>query len=84
MAEPNFLTSLAGKFIVLDGLDGSGKSTQLDMLFQAIDHAGGTVALVRETGGTAIGEHIRDVLLSNKGEGMDIRAEMLLYMASRA
>ncbi len=84
MAELKVFTWLAGKFIVLDGLDGSGKSTQLDMLEQSINKAGGQAIRVREPGGTTIGEHIREVLLSSKGEGMDIRAEMLLYMASRA
>ncbi len=84
MAELKVFTRLAGKFIVLDGLDGSGKSTQLDMLEQSIGKAGGRAVRVREPGGTTIGEHIREVLLSSKGEGMDIRAEMLLYMASRA
>ncbi len=84
MAELQVFTRLAGKFIVLDGLDGSGKSTQLDMLEQSIGELGGKAIRVREPGGTVIGEHIREVLLSSKGEGMDIRAEMLLYMASRA
>lgn len=84
MTEQLWLRSLAGKFIVLDGLDGSGKSTQLEFVEQALGAAGMAVCRVREPGGTAIGEHIRDILLSSKGEGMDIRTEMLLYMASRA
>jgi dTMP kinase len=75
---------LAGTLIVFDGPDGSGKSTQLEYLRQAVEAAGITVTRLREPGGTSIGEQIRDVLLARKNEDMDLRCEMLLYMASRA
>lgn len=75
---------LAGKFIVLDGPDGCGKTTQMRLLIEKLEAAGVAVKRFREPGSTPIGEQIRDLLLSSKGEGMDLRCEMLLYMASRA
>ncbi len=83
MGEFDF-TKLAGKFIVFDGADGCGKTTQMRALIEKLE--GGTVKVrrLREPGGTHIGEQIRETLLSVKNEGMDIRCEMLLYMASRA
>src|ERR1035437_2390732 len=83
-AHPDFLPRLAGKFIVFDGPDGCGKTTQLKMLIAKMEQAAVKVRRLREPGGTAIGEQIRDLLLSTKNEGMDVRCEMLLYMASRA
>jgi len=79
----DWLRALAGKFIVFEGPDGSGKTTQLKRLSAlAKEHAVG-VCEVREPGGTPIGEKIRQVLL-DKGSDMNMRCEMLLYMASRA
>ena len=75
---------LAGKFLVLDGPDGCGKTTQMRLLIDKFEKAGLTVKRLREPGGTNIGEQIRELLLSTKNEGMDLRCEMLLYMASRA
>lgn len=75
---------LAGKFIVFDGPDGCGKTTQLKSVIARLENEGLKVRRLREPGGTPIGEQIRDVLLSTKNEGMDLRCEMLLYMASRA
>jgi len=75
---------LAGKFIVFDGVDGSGKSTQLTQFEKYLSARGIAYRRYREPGGTAIGEDIRNILLTNRGNGMHIRAEMLLYMASRA
>ncbi len=77
-------SALKGKFIVFDGPDGCGKTTQMKKLHEAAENAGITVRRFREPGGTPIGEHIRELLLSDKGDGMDMRCEMLLYMASRA
>jgi dTMP kinase len=82
MSEP--LLQLAGKFIVFDGPDGCGKTTQLKSLIKRVEGVGVKVRRLREPGGTPIGEQIRDLLLSTKNEGMDVRCEMLLYMASRA
>ena len=75
---------LRGKFIVFEGPDGSGKSTQLARFAADASDAGLEVIEVREPGGTSVGEQIRKVLLDPKNTDMTIRCEMLLYMASRA
>jgi len=78
---------LRGRFIVFDGPDGSGKSTQLARFIDDAEQAGLTVCEVREPGGTHIGEEIRKVLLDARHEQshpIDLRCEMLLFMASRA
>ena len=77
-------TSLKGKFIVFDGPDGSGKSTQIFRFVEWCRGQGLTVKEVREPGGTSIGEQIREVLLATKNMEMTLPCEMLLYMASRA
>jgi dTMP kinase len=79
-----WLTRLAGRFIVFDGPDGSGKSTQLERFRERCAEAGVRVCDVREPGGTAIGERIREILLDESAGEMSPRCEMLLYMASRA
>ncbi len=84
MTAPECLPDLAGKFLVFDGPDGCGKTTQMKMLQDVLVDAGIPVLRVREPGGTAIGEQIRELLLSTKTEGMQMTTEMLLYMASRA
>lgn len=79
-----WIENLRGRFIVFDGPDGSGKSTQFGR-FGAYCRAGGIATCeVREPGGTAIGEQIRSVLLDPANAPMSLRCEMLLYMASRA
>ena len=75
---------LAGKFIVLDGPDGCGKSTQVEMLAEWVRGCGVEVAGWRDPGGTVIGEKIRDILLDKAHEGMADNVEVLLYMAARA
>jgi len=77
-------TLLAGKFVVFDGPDGCGKSTQLQMLVARLEEQGAKVRRLREPGGTAIGDQIRKLLLSPEHDDMDVHCEMLLYMASRA
>lgn len=72
-----------GDFIVLEGPDGSGKSTQARLLAQALAERGLEVVLSREPGGTAAGEKIRSLLLE-KSIDLSPRAELLLFMASRA
>lgn len=78
-----WLGKLAGTFLVFEGPDGSGKTTQMRRFKQLLDDAGLETLEVREPGGTDIGEQIRQVLLHTKAE-MTLRCEMLLYMASRA
>ncbi|KKN89382.1 hypothetical protein LCGC14_0238890 [marine sediment metagenome] len=75
---------LAGKFVVLDGPDGAGKSTQLDLLADGLASAGLSVCRLRDPGGTEIGDRIRDILLDRAHDGMSVECELLLYMASRA
>ncbi len=75
-------SALRGRFVAFEGPDGSGKSTQLKRFVEAARAAGVALTCVREPGGTAVGEAIRQVLLSPQSE-MTIRCEMLLYMASR-
>jgi dTMP kinase len=79
-----WLPALAGKFIVFDGPDGSGKSTQYKRFADLARSVGLTVAEIREPGGTAVGERIRDILLDPIHDEMSLRCEMMLYMASRA
>jgi len=82
-----WLSCLAGRFVVFDGPDGSGKTTQFRRLCDAAKQHGLTVCEVREPGGTAVGEHIRSVLLDYRDDdhgSMDPVCEMLLFMASRA
>ncbi len=81
---PSGLQALAGKFVVFDGLDGCGKTTQMDRLEKKLRVLEVPVIRVREPGSTPVGEHIRELLLTSRGEGLHIRSEMLLYMASRA
>jgi len=80
-----WIQQLRGRFVVFDGPDGSGKSTQFRRLIELAEAQGITVCEVREPGGTHIGEEIRKVLLDpSVKEDVDIRCEMLLFMASRA
>jgi dTMP kinase len=75
---------LAGQFIVLDGPDGAGKSTQVQLLADAMGKQGVGCITVRDPGGTTIGDQIREILLSNQNAAMNSACEALLYMASRA
>jgi dTMP kinase len=76
--------SLKGKFLVLDGPDGCGKSTQTRMLSEWIAAQGVDVVSYRDPGTTLVGEKIRDILLDVAHEGMGDNVEVLLYMAARA
>jgi dTMP kinase len=73
-----------GKFITFEGLDGCGKSTQLENLAASLRQDGIDVLTTREPGGTAIGEGIRALLLDSRTAGLDRYAEMALMFASRA
>jgi len=73
-----------GKFIVLDGPDGCGKTTQAKLLAQWLQNQGVPTELFRDPGGTAIGEKIRQVLLNPEHIAMGTATEVLLYMAARA
>lgn len=75
---------MKGKFIVFEGIDGSGKTTQLQLLGKYLSGRGYPVQLTREPGGTRVGEQIRELLLNPQyGELVPV-AEALLYAAARA
>ncbi|NIA16870.1 MAG: dTMP kinase [Planctomycetes bacterium] len=74
---------LKDKFIVLDGPDGCGKSTQIKMLTDWAAKQGTDVVSFRDPGTTVIGESIRRILLDPANRRMDTRTELLLYMAAR-
>jgi dTMP kinase len=73
-----------GIFITLEGVEGSGKSTQIKLLENDLKRRGHEVLVIREPGGTPIGDCIREILLNPDFSGMDSNTELLLYMASRA
>ena len=76
--------SRRGKFITFEGLDGTGKSTQMRKLAEALRAAGHKVIETREPGGTSTGEKIRKVLLDSGTAGVAPLSEMALMFASRA
>jgi dTMP kinase len=81
------MTSLHGKFIVFDGTEGCGKSTQAGLLGTRLTAEGwraDEVLVVRDPGTTRIGELVRGILLNPDHGEMGMRCEMLLYMAARA
>ena len=81
------MVHLRGKFIVFDGTEGCGKSTQAAMLQRRLVAEGlapDDVMLVRDPGSTRIGEQVRRILLNPEHREMNMRCEMLLYMAARA
>jgi len=73
-----------GKFITFEGLDGSGKSTQIEKLARSLRAHGVSVSVTREPGGTAAGEKVREVILHSATSGLSPLAEMALMFASRA
>jgi len=73
-----------GKFITFEGLDGVGKSTQLENLAAHLRTRGLDVITTREPGGTALGEKLRSVLLSSRTSGLSARTELALMFADRA
>lgn len=73
-----------GLFIVFEGIDGAGKTSQLLRTKEYLEQKGYTVRTTREPGGTAIGEKIRDLLLDPANGEMNDRCELLLYGASRS
>ncbi|MBR0438082.1 MAG: dTMP kinase [Clostridia bacterium] len=75
---------MKGLFITFEGIDGSGKSTQIDLATHYLTEKGYRVYLTREPGGCPISEKIREVLLDPENKGMDPITEALLYAAARA
>lgn len=75
---------MKGIFISIEGADGSGKTTQIQMLRKYFEEKGYDVIVTREPGGTKISEEIRSIILDEKNTNMSYIAEMLLYAAARA
>jgi dTMP kinase len=73
-----------GRFITFEGIDGCGKTTQLEMLAERLRALNMPVTRAREPGGTAVGDAIRRILLDSATVGLAPVAEVLLYFASRA
>lgn len=71
-------------FITLEGIEGCGKTTQINHLSTFFENRGQPCVVTREPGGTAIGKEIRSILLNPSNKDMVPRAELLLYMADRA
>lgn len=74
---------MSGLFIVIDGNDGSGKSTLIESLYESLQEKGLNVVKTKEPGGTEIANEIRSILLKNREEEVSYKTEMLLFMASR-
>ena len=73
-----------GKFITVEGIEGVGKSTNIDFLSALIEEKGHTVIRTREPGGTPMAERIRELLLGHGEETMTDIAELLLFFAARS
>ena len=74
---------MRGKFITLEGPDGSGKTTISKIVFDQLMAEGYKVLLTREPGGIDIAEQIRAIILDKKNIAMEARTEALLYAAAR-
>jgi len=83
LINKNLKSKFEGKFIVLDGPDGCGKSTQTKLLAQWLQRQGVAAETFRDPGDTAIGEKIRQILLNPEHIKMSTTTEVLLYMAAR-
>lgn len=77
------MTPGSGVWITLEGGDGTGKTTQSDLLAEWLESTGRTVVRTREPGGSEVGQLIRDIVLHHRGD-IAPRAEALLYAADRA
>lgn len=75
---------MLGKFIALEGPDGSGKSTIINLIDQYMKKKGIDYIVTREPGGTLIGEKIRDIIIDNNHTSMGVETEALLFAAARS
>lgn len=75
---------MEGIFITIEGPDGSGKTTQIEMLSEYLKEKGYDVVITREPGGTVISEEIRSIILNKEHSEMSHMTELLLYAAARA
>ena len=73
-----------GRFITVEGIEGAGKSSNLELVRTLLQNSGHRVRMTREPGGTELGEALRQLLLGHKHDGMSYDTELLLMFASRA
>lgn len=71
-------------FVTFEGIEGTGKTTQIGLLAEHLRSQGADVVVTREPGGSAIGRELRRILLSTATTGLCDRAELFLYLADRA
>ncbi|MFG2760548.1 dTMP kinase [Streptomyces wuyuanensis] len=83
-ADPAQAPAATGFFIAVEGGDGAGKSTQVEVLAEWIRAKGHEVVVTREPGATPVGKRLRSILLDVSSAGLSNRAEALLYAADRA
>ena len=70
-------------FLTLEGIEGSGKTTQINNIYRFLENKGHNCVITREPGGTKIGRKIRSILLDPENKGMESMAELLLYFSDR-
>jgi dTMP kinase len=75
---------MSGRFITIEGIEGVGKSTNVDFIAEYFRSRGDSVCLTREPGGTEIGERIRNLILETPGDGLSDLGELMLMFAARA
>ena len=75
---------MTGKFITVEGIEGAGKTTCMQVVTEVIEHQGINAIHTREPGGTDLGEDLRSLLLGHKHTGMSDDAELLMIFAARA
>ncbi|MCC6209231.1 MAG: dTMP kinase [Gammaproteobacteria bacterium] len=78
------MTSAAGRFITLEGIEGVGKTTNVEFVRGLLEAHGVEVVVTREPGGTPLGEEVRELLLDHRHDGMAADTELLLMFAARA
>lgn len=75
---------MTGRFITFEGIDGSGKTTQIELLEKKLTIEKISYLILREPGGTKLSERIRDILLDSKNISLSSESESLLFVAARA
>ncbi|MEQ6341239.1 MAG: dTMP kinase [Gammaproteobacteria bacterium] len=75
---------MKGRFITIEGIEGVGKTTNLEFIRHTLEAVGKPVVVTREPGGTPLGEEIRSLVLGHRDDGMTSDTELLLMFAARA
>src|SRR5262249_14512358 len=84
LSSGSFARGIMRAFITFEGIEGSGKTTQIQLLSERLDRGGIEHVLTREPGGTEVGNQLRRLLLSPVYSDLTPLAELLLYQAARA